>query len=771
MSNPETEMPNRLAIFACYSEDGYVSPKQVLYIKGLSHVCRTILVVFDTTLEKGEIEKLPDSVHHVITGRHGEYDFGSYKRGYNWVEENLGLASFESVILCNDSCYGPIGSFEPMVLQMERQDVDFWGVTDSFQFEYHLQSYWLCLSQEVARSKEFSSFIRAVKKKANVQEVIKSYELALTRTLHVAGFRSAAFIDGPALISSFPKERYENPLVYPIEMIERGCPLVKTKALRHSRVNFQGVDALIYLIKEKAPDLFEAMQFDPFIRLHEDAAAIRFSVILPTFNRKWRISDAVDSVLAQTHQNFELIIVDDASSDSTSEHIRKTYETEIEDRKIVLVTLEQNLNVCRARNIGLAHAQSDWVAYIDSDNRLRDTSLSIIANAIVEDRDTEWFYGNIRYMKSGRFIGKPFNHEELKKGNYIDNGAVFHKRALSDKFGGYDQGLMRLVDWAFVLKISEHTKPVYIDKVFVDYTDSDDFDRITNSKNMASPFIAIRSAFNDLRSVSTVILSYNQERYIVQAIESALAQKDIPNHEILISDDGSNDGTRDIIKRYASRYPHIINDISSSKNIGISENYKKCFREAVGNAIAILEGDDYWIDEHKNARQYDFLHPNADAKFVFCRTELRNEADGSFRLLRRQDELPSLLSGKDFSEDPYLNPIANLSTLMIRSQFAKTLPNFLFEPRFNEICLAFYADLTGKIGFQNTVSNIYRKHEGGTWSGGKTIDRFQSEIAIRENALRIARSEYRASIQAAIDKRTKLLESAKAREADMLLQD
>nr|AIA86739.1 RgpF [uncultured Synechococcus sp.] len=131
---------NRVAVFAAYSATRRVEDYVVKYLKGLREVASKIVVVFDNDLEHSELSKLDGIVDHIIFGRHGEYDFGSYKRGIAWLRENKLLENADDLILCNDSCYGPIKSFKAMFSTMESRKLDFWGATDNHSFGYHLQS-------------------------------------------------------------------------------------------------------------------------------------------------------------------------------------------------------------------------------------------------------------------------------------------------------------------------------------------------------------------------------------------------------------------------------------------------------------------------------------------------------------------------------------------------------------------------------------------------------------------------------------------------------
>lgn len=111
--------------------------------------------------------------------------------------------------------------------------------------------------------------------------------------------------------------------------------------------------------------------------------------------------------------------------------------------------------------------------------------------------------------------------------------------------------------------------------------------------------------------VSVVVITYNQEKYIQQAIESILMQEvDFPI-EILIGDDCSEDETPRIIKQYEKEYPGIIKAFCREENVGATRNSYELYIRAQGKYIANLEGDDYWTDKFKLKKQVNFLecHP------------------------------------------------------------------------------------------------------------------------------------------------------------------
>jgi glycosyltransferase involved in cell wall biosynthesis len=116
--------------------------------------------------------------------------------------------------------------------------------------------------------------------------------------------------------------------------------------------------------------------------------------------------------------------------------------------------------------------------------------------------------------------------------------------------------------------------------------------------------------------VSVVVITYNHEQYIRQALDSILMQNVSFAFEILIGDDCSTDQTAEIIEEYQQRFPHIIKAILRSENIGATKNLYDLFLKCAGEYIAILDGDDFWTDKQKLKIQIDFLKNNES--FIAC---------------------------------------------------------------------------------------------------------------------------------------------------------
>lgn len=111
--------------------------------------------------------------------------------------------------------------------------------------------------------------------------------------------------------------------------------------------------------------------------------------------------------------------------------------------------------------------------------------------------------------------------------------------------------------------------------------------------------------------VSVIVATYNQRATIARALDSVLAQQDV-DFEVIIGDDCSTDGTTDICKGYASRYPGKVRLVAREQNVGVQANYYGCMRLAKGRYIADLAGDDEWVHPRKLAMQAAMLDSNPD---------------------------------------------------------------------------------------------------------------------------------------------------------------
>mgnify|MGYP000015433992 CR=1 FL=1 len=182
----------RLFLMAAYNPQGKVGPSLEAYVRELSGY-GDVAVCMDNTAESRELEKLSPSVIHAEAARHGEYDFGSYKRAFAWAKENLTLSDYDVLYLVNDSVYGPLMPLGGYLERMEDLGAGaFAMVYNPHRRTPHLQSWFIGLDRSVFLSEWFSLFLEGVRPLAGKEDVCMVYECGLTGLLSAHGVRCDA---------------------------------------------------------------------------------------------------------------------------------------------------------------------------------------------------------------------------------------------------------------------------------------------------------------------------------------------------------------------------------------------------------------------------------------------------------------------------------------------------------------------------------------------------------------------------------------------------
>lgn len=210
--------------------------------------------------------------------------------------------------------------------------------------------------------------------------------------------------------------------------------------------------------------------------------------------------------------------------------------------------------------------------------------------------------------------------------------------------------------------------------------------------------------------VSIFMLTYNQEPFISQAIESIISQKTDFRYQLVIGEDCSTDRTRVICEEFASAQGDKIKLLPSrDKNIGLIKNYMETIRECDGKYIAICDGDDYWIDDCKLQKQVDFLEGNADFSIVYT----------SIQLLYKSgvEKKWSSIAGKidtDFDDLIFKNHIPSVSVLFKNIQSEENaIPDWLAKYPFGDWPTYLWTIKNGgKIHYLDEITAVYRVDAG-----------------------------------------------------------
>ncbi len=171
------------------------------------------------------------------------------------------------------------------------------------------------------------------------------------------------------------------------------------------------------------------------------------SIIMPSYNQGPYLSEALDSVLAQTYTNWECIIVDDGSKDNTAE-VATSFSKK--DSRIQYI-YQENSGVSVARNNGIAHSKGEYILPLDGDDKIAPKFLELTLHEIVKDRNIRVAYTDVQYFGVRNDIYKlpDFSIEKLMGQNILCITALFRREDF-DKTGGFNNNMREgFEDWDF----------------------------------------------------------------------------------------------------------------------------------------------------------------------------------------------------------------------------------------------------------------------------------------------------------------------------------
>lgn len=193
----------------------------------------------------------------------------------------------------------------------------------------------------------------------------------------------------------------------------------------------------------------------------------RVSVILPAYNREALVARAIDSVLAQTFQDFELIIVDDASKDGT----RAVLERYRDHPKVRLILSDVNRGGSGARNLGIEAATGELIAFQDSDDVWLPHKLAAQVAALDANPKAGLCYCASLFSEGPRsyYIPEPVFERlegdmarEILRRNTTSTQVLVLRRDVLDRAGPFDESLKRFQDWDLMIRVAQETEFVFL---------------------------------------------------------------------------------------------------------------------------------------------------------------------------------------------------------------------------------------------------------------------------------------------------------------------
>lgn len=216
--------------------------------------------------------------------------------------------------------------------------------------------------------------------------------------------------------------------------------------------------------------------------LEDLESKFKVSIIMPTYNRASIIKRAINSVLNQSFSNYELIICDDGSTDGTEKLLKKDYARYFESGKFIYLRQEHG-GVSKARNTSLKRSSGDFIAYLDTDNYWESEFLERMVGLFQDNPEYNLAYSSLQVhnlVENRHYIlSNDYNRDNILKGNILDLNSFMHSREVYEELGGFDESLVRLVDWDLVLRYTKDNDPFFLDEILVQYYTKKSFNNIS----------------------------------------------------------------------------------------------------------------------------------------------------------------------------------------------------------------------------------------------------------------------------------------------------
>ena len=329
----------------------------------------------------------------------------------------------------------------------------------------------------------------------------------------------------------------------------------------------------------------------------------KISVTMPVYNAEKYLEESIQSILSQTYQDFELIMVNDNSTDGSSEILKK-YENH---EKIKIINLKENVGCHKARNYAVRAAKGKYIAPHDADDvavpERFELSVHVMERTGADMVYGGWIFINENSQVMGQYQRPLVFEDHIKTMNPVSQGTTLFKREIVGD--GYSEEWIYAMDYDLWRRFHyEKRKIVSIDKLLTKYrthekaTSQDKKAEQENVKNkIIDKWNFIEKEKND-GLISVIMPTYNRED-ISKAVLSVINQS-YTNWELLIVIDGGKKPM--MVKHPKVRYIEI-------EHKGLSGALNEGLRQSKGKHIAFLDDDDIWLENHLEIL-FDYIRHN-----------------------------------------------------------------------------------------------------------------------------------------------------------------
>ncbi len=273
-SEKKSDMKKRICIFVFYDKDGIVDDYVRYLLSELKKVISELVILVNGNIRKEEKSKLKDFSPEVYYRDNSGLDAGAFKEALTDLVGWKHLQNYDSLLLVNDTFYGPFFPFSKMFDEMDGRGLDFWGITESYPtltwkarnktgiYNKHLQTYFLVIQKRMFLDQRFMDYWDNLPVYSDFENVVANHESRFTSVFESYGFRSGAYVDTSFTQKDDPEFNINPYAMLPSHLIEyEHCPILKRKIFSIGEEIYLGqsnqlecINAINYIEKNTAYD-------------------------------------------------------------------------------------------------------------------------------------------------------------------------------------------------------------------------------------------------------------------------------------------------------------------------------------------------------------------------------------------------------------------------------------------------------------------------------------------------------------------------------------
>ena len=218
-------MDKKVCLIAGFDKDNIIQDYVVFLVQELSKIS-DVYYFADGNMSDRELSKINAYTKYAQSSPHMGKDFGSWQYLMHYIGWK-NLEKYDEMIICNGSVNGPRTNIEDIFDYMELRNYDFWGLTENYNSNYHLDSYFMVFNQNIIKNLKFQEFWKSITPELGK----KTYETILTPFLTELGFI------GNSYIKNYKKE---DQLAYPLHLLKYNkMPFIRIKSLENPEINLK----------------------------------------------------------------------------------------------------------------------------------------------------------------------------------------------------------------------------------------------------------------------------------------------------------------------------------------------------------------------------------------------------------------------------------------------------------------------------------------------------------------------------------------------------